>query len=326
MKTNSIKQFAAAYIKSMRLYYAFVTGIAGWIGVAFYNFRAENDLQTSRSILILVMLFLSWGLNQIINDYLGLKEDKINAPNRPMVTGELNRAAAMAVTAAGLVLIMIITWFLNPWALIPAAAGFVLNVVYEYAKAVSLLGNIVFGVMISMCTVYGFLAAGEVLDPLFTTNRFTVVAMVAILNGLMTYYTYFKDYRGDKLAGKKTFIVKYGLNAGRYAGIVGAFVSAIALLFFMTIDWLPANTVLHMEEFVFCCVVTLFLQCWTAYLYFSNPVGKNTYYGLSINIRACVAGQIALIAIFNGKLALYLLVISYILIGLLFNQYRDTRA
>jgi len=326
MKIAEIRQFTVSYIKSMRLYYAFVTGIAGWIGVSFYNFKSTNDLGAARSILILALLFLSWGINQIVNDYLGLKEDKINAPHRPMVTGELNKNAAMIVTAVLLCIITLITWFLNPWALIPAIVGILLNVVYEYAKAFSLLANIVFGVMISMCTVYGFLAAGPLLDPVFTTNRFTVVAMVAIINGLMTYYTYFKDYLGDKKAGKETFIVKYGLNVGRYVGIVGAFVSAIALLFFMVIDWLPANTVLYMEEFIFCCVVTLFLQCWTAYLYFSNPTGDKTYYSLAINIRACVAGQIALIAIFNGTLALYLLVISYIMIGLLFNQYKDAKA
>jgi geranylgeranylglycerol-phosphate geranylgeranyltransferase len=326
MKIAEIRQFTTSYIKSMRLYYAFVTGIAGWVGVSFYNFKSTNDLSAARSILILALLFLSWGINQIVNDYLGLKEDKINAPHRPMVTGELNKNAAIIVTAILLCIITLITWFLNPWALIPAVGGILLNVVYEYAKAYSLLANIVFGIMISMCTVYGFLAAGPLLDPVFTTNRFTVVAMVAILNGLMTYYTYFKDYRGDKRAGKETFIVKYGLNVGRYVGIVGAFVSAIALLFFMVIDWLPANTVLYMEEFIFCCVVTLFLQCWTAYLYFSNPTGDKTYYSLAINIRACVAGQIALIAIFNGTLALYLLVISYIMIGLLFNQYSDAKA
>lgn len=326
MNIPATRQFITSYIKSMRLYYTFVTGIAGWVGVSFYNFKSPDNLSAARSVLVLGLLFLSWGINQIINDYLGMKEDRINAPNRPMVNGELNIRAAMVVTSILLVLMLVITWFLNPWALIPAIGGILLNVVYEYAKAFSLLANIVFGVMISMCTVYGFLAAGPLLDPVFTTNRFTVVAMVAILNGLMTYYTYFKDYRGDKRAGKETFIVKYGLNVGRYVGVVGAFVSAIALLFFMIIDWLPANTVLYMEEFIFCCLVTLFLQCWTAYLFFSNPVGKKTYYSLAINIRACVAGQIALIAIFNGTLALYLLVISYILIGLFFNQHSDARA
>jgi geranylgeranylglycerol-phosphate geranylgeranyltransferase len=326
MNIPATRQFITSYIKSMRLYYTFVTGIAGWVGVSFYNFKSPDDISAARSVLVLVLLFLSWGINQIVNDYLGMKEDRINAPNRPMVNGELNIRAAMIVTSILLVLMLVITWFLNPWALIPAIGGILLNVVYEYAKAFSLLANIVFGVMISMCTVYGFLAAGPLLDPVFTTNRFTVVAMVAILNGLMTYYTYFKDYRGDKRAGKETFIVKYGLNVGRYVGVVGAFVSAIALLFFIMIDWLPTNTILYMEEFIFCCMVTLFLQCWTAYLFFSNPVGKKTYYSLAINIRACVAGQIALIAIFNGTLALYLLVISYILIGLFFDQHSDARA
>ena len=326
MRVNAAGKFLIAYVKSMRLYYAFVTGMAGWVGVSFYQFKAPEQSSSGRSILVLVLLFLIWGINQIINDYLGLAEDRINAPNRPMVTGELNPRMAMLLTIVLLFIIMVITWFLNPWALIPAVAGTLLNVIYEYAKAFSLMANVVFGVMISMCTVYGFMASGPLLDPLFTTNRITAIALVAILNGLMTYYTYFKDYYGDKMAGKKTFIVKYGINIGRHVGIVGAFISAIALVFFIIIDWLPLNTVIFMEAFVFCCVVTFFLQCWTAYLFFSNPLGENAYFSLATNIRACVAGQVALIAIFNGTLALYLLVVSYILIGFFFDQYKDAKA
>ena len=67
-----LKRFVFAYIKSMRLYYAFVTGIAGWLGVSFYNFCMPDNFNYTRSGIILVMLFLSWGVNQIINDYLGL--------------------------------------------------------------------------------------------------------------------------------------------------------------------------------------------------------------------------------------------------------------
>ena len=65
----SMSGFVRAYIKSMRLYYAFITGIAGWIGVSFYNFCMPEHADAVRSGLILVMLFLSWGINQIINDY-----------------------------------------------------------------------------------------------------------------------------------------------------------------------------------------------------------------------------------------------------------------
>jgi len=60
-------KFVLAYIKSMRLYYAFITGIAGWIGVSFYNFCMPDHFSYLRSGLILVLLFLSWGINQIVH-------------------------------------------------------------------------------------------------------------------------------------------------------------------------------------------------------------------------------------------------------------------
>ena len=43
----SFKGFTLSYIKSMRLYYAFITGIAGWIGVSFHNFCMPDYLDYS---------------------------------------------------------------------------------------------------------------------------------------------------------------------------------------------------------------------------------------------------------------------------------------
>jgi geranylgeranylglycerol-phosphate geranylgeranyltransferase len=315
-----------AYVKSMRLYYAFITGIAGWIGVAFYNFCMPDRFSLVRNGLILAMLFLSWGINQIVNDYLGLPEDRINAPKRPMVTGELHPGAAMLVSTVLVAAVAVLSWFLNPWAALPLALGVLLNVVYEYAKAWSLAGNVVFGLSIAMCTVYGFLAAGPLPSPVFTSNRVCVFALVALLNGLMTYYTYFKDYVGDKAAGKRTFVVKYGLRVARYAGVVGAFLPTATFFLFDRLGWLPLGDVLFKRDFVFCGLMTIFLQVWTAMLFFRNPVGERTYFSLVTNIRACVAGQITLIAIFNGTLALYLFSASYVLIGFLFDQYKDARS
>ena len=318
--------FLWAYAKSMRLYYAFVTGIAGWLGVSFYNFCMPDHAGAWRSTLILVMLFLSWGINQIVNDYLGLPEDRINAVRRPMVTGELQPGRAMVVTAILLLGVAVVSYRLNPWSVAPLAVGVLLNVIYEYAKAWSLAGNAVFGLSIAMCTAYGFLAAGPLPTPVFTTNRISVLLLVALLNSLMTYYTYFKDYHGDKRAGKRTFVVKYGLTVSRYAGIAGAFLPTLAFLFLTWIAWLPPTDILFREQFVFCAVMTVFLQLWTAILFFIHPVGERTYFSLVTNIRACVAGQVALIAIFNGTLALYLFVASYVFIGFLFDLYKDARA
>ena len=318
--------FLVAYVKSMRLYYAFITGIAGWVGVSFYQFTSAGRMETWRSALILSMLFMGWGVNQIINDYLGLPEDRINAPNRPMVTGELNPRRAVGLSGVLLAVMLGVSWWLNPWAVVPIVVGVLLNVLYEYAKAWSLLGNVVFGASIATCTVYGFVAAGPLPDPVFTSNRIAGVVLVGVLNGLMTYYTYFKDYRGDRAAGKRTFVVRHGLRVARSAGVAAAFLPTLAFAVCHVTGWLPLTDILYREHFLFCAVMTLFLQLWTAVLYWRHPIGERTYFSLATNIRACVAGQVTLIAIFNGTLALYLMSASYVLIGFLFDLYKDARA
>lgn len=319
-------RFFRAYVKSMRLYYAFVTGIAGWIGVSFYQFCAPSRYSAPRGMAILAMLFLSWGINQIVNDYLGLPEDRVNAPNRPMVTGELHPRGALALSLAALFGVGLLSFHLNPWSLLPLLIGVLLNVLYEYAKAWSLLGNAVFGLSISMCTVYGFLASGPLLRPVFTSNRLSVVLLVALLNGLMTYYTYFKDAAGDAAVGKRTFVVRHGLLVSRWMGIAGAFLPTLAFLGLGYLGWLPFTDILYLRDFAFCGLMTLFLQVWTACLYFRYPTGERTYFSLVTNFRACVAGQVTLVAIFNGTLALYLLSASYVFIGFLFDMYRDPQA
>jgi geranylgeranylglycerol-phosphate geranylgeranyltransferase len=319
-------QFLTAYVKSMRLYYAFVTGIAGWVGVSFYQYRLPQNADPWRSAAILAVLFLAWGINQIFNDYLGLPEDRVNAPHRPMVTGELPAGPALALSVALLVVVLALSYGLNPLSTIPILLGVLLNLLYEYAKAWSLLGNVVFGLSISMCTAYGFLAAGPAPTPVFNKHRIAAVLMVALMNGLMTYYTYFKDYRGDLAAGKRTFVVRYGLTVARYAGVAGAFLPTAAMFLVHVTGWLSLDEIIYKEQFTFCAAMTVFLQLWTAILYFKYPSGEQAYFSLVTNTRACVAGQVTLIAIFNGTLSLYLLAASYIFIGFLFDLHRDAKA
>lgn len=145
---TAIAGFLKAYVKSMRLYYAFVTGIGGWLGLSFYEHialeypSAMHELpDLSTKLIILALVFLSWGINQIINDYLGLKEDRINAPERPMVTGQLPPGPALGLSFFFLALTGAFTWFyLQPAAIIPLILGVSLNVLYEYAKGHGLWG------------------------------------------------------------------------------------------------------------------------------------------------------------------------------------------
>ena len=318
--------FIFYYVQTMRLYYGFVTGIGGWLGLSFYMFLYPQNCSLWHQAGILGVMFLAWGVNQVVNDWLGLPEDRVNAPNRPMVTGKLPVVPALVVTAILLSAALGLSWYWSPLAAGVLVAGVVMNVIYEYSKAWSLLGNVVFGVMMALCPVYGFLAAGEYSQPLFTSNRICGLFLVALMNGLMTYYTYFKDYEGDRAAGRRTFIVRRGLHVAKRVGLVAAFAVIASQMLFIGKGWLSWSDILYPREFIFCTAVALFLQLWTGVRFFIHPSGDRTYFSLGINIQACVAGQIVLIAIFNGTLALFLLSGSLLLIQFLFSLHEDAKA
>jgi geranylgeranylglycerol-phosphate geranylgeranyltransferase len=339
MKSSSIKGFILAYIKSMRLYYSFITGIAGWIGVSHYQYIAthigergtsglvrtiEEPATSFKKIVILVILFLSWGINQIFNDYLGMKEDRINAPERPMVSGELNPRKAIMLSTLLLVGAALTTFFyLEPVALIPLFIGVALNFIYEWAKGRGILGNIIFGVMISMCGLFGLYASGP-MEIYFTRSRLSGLIFITVLNGLMTYYTYFKDHEGDRLAGKRTIVVKYGLEKNRTIAMLSAFLPSI--LFFIGYYGFGAFEIELNSTFKMLGYLTIFLQVWTGYLYFKNPKGEMTYYSLVTNFRACTCGEATIIALFNPELGIILFLVSYIFIGFLFNLHTNIKA
>ena len=332
----SILRFLRAYVKSMRLYYSFITGICGWIGVAFYQYVArtfgaigtshlhrtrEVPTPPEKTLVILAILFLSWGINQIINDYLGLKEDRINAPSRPMVTGELHVFSALLLSALLILGTFLVTaLYLEPVAILPLLAGILLNVVYEYAKSYGILGNLVFGVMISTCAMFGFFAAGPA-EQYFTKSRLSVLALIIILNGLMTFYTYFKDFKGDSAAGKRTLVVRHGLRVSRWIGVFSAFLPSLA--FAILYYGLNAIEIELNRVFIILSVLTVFLQVWTGISFFVSPVGEKTYTSLEINFRAAACGQATLIALFNPELGMTLFLCAYIFVGFLFNLQRN---
>ncbi len=321
--------FIKAYIKSMRLYYSFITGIAGWLGVSFYEHIA-TDFKTveimpsvEKKGVILILLFLSWGINQIFNDYFGQKEDRINAPNRPMVSGELNPTGALIFSSFLLLITAMITWFfLEPIAIIPLVFGIILNIVYEWAKGYGIFGNITFGLMITMCSAFGFLASGPTQAPYFTKSRMAVLGVVWLMNGLMTFYTYFKDYEGDKAAGKKTLVVRYGLEKSRLIAIFSSVLPAILFITLYSMDTIIARV---NNIFIILGILTVFLEILTGWFYFKSPKGKVTYYALATNFRACACGQATFIALFNTELAMILFLVSYVFVGFLFNLHSDIK-
>jgi geranylgeranylglycerol-phosphate geranylgeranyltransferase len=327
--TRNISGFIKAYIKSMRLYYSFITGIAGLVGISYYQYLAYTGYgfvptPLPKLMMILLILFLSWGINQIYNDFLGIEEDRINAPDRPMVTGRLNPYYAVALSTVLMVIAFLITWFyLEEYAIIPLIVGVLLNILYEYAKGHGIYGNLIFGLMISTCSVYGFLASGRSDSSILSAGNLLMILYISLINGLMTLYTYFKDYEGDKAAGKQTLIVKLGLDKSQKLALLASFlpIAVFAIIYFGFEAWdynLNAT-------FIELALLSTGLQFWTGLLYFRNPKGAMTYFSLAMNFRACACTESAIIAIFNPALGVILFLMSYFFIGFLFNFHANVK-
>jgi geranylgeranylglycerol-phosphate geranylgeranyltransferase len=325
-------RFLKEYVKSMRLYYSFVTGIAGWIGITCYEYSAHLPLAgdgvcsllAARKLIILVLAFLGWGINQIVNDYLGLPEDRINAPERPMVTGALNPRGALLFSAFLILASVVITWLcLEPVAIVFLLAGVMMNVLYEKAKGYGAWGNIVFGLMICTVTLFGFFAMGPVHGFLWLSHILPVLALLCTVNGLMTLYTYFKDYYGDRQAGKRTLIVIWGLKRSRILAFAGAFLPLSVFALLKTANGLP----IHIgSEFMLLGTLALVLQIWTGALFYLRPVGKATYTSLGANFKACVCSEVALLSLFDPLLGVRLFVISYLAVTFLFFLHKNAKA
>ncbi|MFA5031943.1 MAG: UbiA family prenyltransferase [bacterium] len=306
------------YIKSMRPYLFFITGISGWLGILFAN----TSSSIPRQIIVLSILFLSWGINQVINDLLGIEEDKINAPHRPIASGELSKKHVLLFSICLFALGAIATYFLNPYALIIYFCGYLFNIIYEYCKGLPLLGNIWFGILIAVTPFYGALAVskGDIISVLCNKDLIFIALFIALISSTMTFFTYFKDYSGDKQTGKKTLVVLLTPKKAKLLNFVASTIPFLVLFIVLFFNLWQPNT--NLVFWILIAIAFIILQ-YTAFLYFKNPYGKATYYSLKWNFEGATMFQIAFMALINPLLSVIVFVIGFITVGYLFNLYKD---
>lgn len=202
--------FLYNYVRSMRLYYCFVTGSTVMAGLVIGS--ASNNLEWKWSILFCIIAgYLIWGINQIVNDWEGLKEDRINAPHRPMVCNKLPVLPALLLSAILDLIIAVVICFIDYYLLIPLFLGIVLNSLYSITKGIPILGCLVYGAAISCCLLFGFLLSkpGQFAFPENTVFWFVIYVLI---HALMCHFSYFKDIQGDRDANKRTLQVTIGIK------------------------------------------------------------------------------------------------------------------
>ena len=209
-------RFLYYYLRSMRLYYGFVAATTVLAGLCLAH-GTYNELKLSwtltdlpwtlRDAGLLAMGFFAWGFNQIFSDWCDRKEDAINAPHRPMVTGALSPLPAFAVSAAGLAAIAVAGYLMSPWTLAFLALGGVLNIAYSLLKRVPVLNCLVYACAISCCALFAIAGMAKRCP---TLDEFGfVAAWIMPVHFLMCHNSYYKDVKGDRAAGVRTLQTSY---------------------------------------------------------------------------------------------------------------------
>ena len=206
-----MRQFLHYYLRSMRLYYCFVTGTATLVGcIAARGFESEHlPCWDWRDAAVLVIGFLAWGVNQIISDWFDRKEDSVNAPHRPMVSGKLAPRPALILSGSLMALFAVTAYLVSPLSLLILLVGGLLNVLYSVLKWVPVLNTLIYGAAITCCTFFGLSAHCALMEN--STHWILPVLSFWVLPShvLMCHNSYFKDIEGDRAAGLRTLPVLF---------------------------------------------------------------------------------------------------------------------
>ena len=171
----------------------------------------------------------------VLNDLLDLEGDRINHPDRPLVTGQISVGTARGLTTAlfvGGIVVAVPVAVVEPLLAVILAAAVVLLIAYEFRfKKVGFLGNLVVAFLTGMVFLYGAAAAGNavVLLP-FAAMAFLATLSREVIKDM-------EDVAGD--VSRSTFPKMYGMDAatglarGSVAG--GIVLSFVPLLWFVTL-------------------------------------------------------------------------------------------
>ena len=306
-------KFIYNYLRSMRLYYGFVTATTVLAGLCLAH-GTYNELKLSwtlndfpwtlRDAGLLAMGFFAWGFNQIFSDWCDRKEDAINAPHRPMVTGELKPLPAFAVSAAGLAAIAVVGYLMSPWTLAFLALGGALNIAYSLLKRVPVLNCLVYACAISCCALFAIAGMAKRCP---TLDEFGfVAAWILPVHFMMCHNSYYKDVKGDRAAGVRTLQTLCPALSLAVSDVM----AAIAVLLALLSSFLNAWFLLFAG-----CVIFLSVSFRFAVSHF------RFHRATRINCQLCVF----LLHFFFFKASWPYAVISLVVIQLLFLWYNDEK-
>jgi len=160
------------------------------------------------------------------NDIIDIKSDRINHPDRPLVSGQVSRSGAWWLAVVCALVGLCLARLVSPLAFAVAVFVTLLLIAYSlFLQSVPLLGNLTVAVMAALTFPFGGIAVGSIRGTVYP-------ALFALLFHLgREIVKDLEDRRGDTEVGINTLAVRFGVRFPRT--VVSLVLAALIVMTFV---------------------------------------------------------------------------------------------
>jgi len=287
---------------TFRPHFFFVSGAAGLTGMvlAFENPPLWKTMAT------FLICFFSYGLIQALCDTFDLETDRINAPFRPMVSGELPVRTVIIILSGMLMIVAVMFYLINPILLAVEAVALIFSVTYNRMKRIPHAGPLWNGIIVATLPYIGAFGVSE-------ARTFAELPLIVHLNALIVGLVYagfvltgyFKDVTGDSQTGYRTAPVTYGVLAARWHVLPYTFVAVCGMAVYLSDGvglWENAVTGARII-FLTLGTAAIVLLVLSNVILIRDPSEKNSYRALLWYTRGMVLSFLSPIALVHSTVA-----------------------
>ena len=282
-----------AYIRLTRLDHGLLSVVGVLAGLLTNCSNGVTMLQIV--IAITAPLFIEMGLFAL-NDYFNIEEDRINAPDRPLVRGEISPESALLLGVLSLILGYIAALLAmlenRLFSVLLITLIVAIGVLYDMkVKTLGFIGNIIVSFSTASTFIYGALLAEDITNINIATWIIFITAFLSCLGREILKGA--RDYLGDKKAGILTLAVKYGTHQ---AVTISSILIALAVLgalinIFYVKRPLVYSALLVPAVVLFAISITVSLKD-PDNVEYTEKARKYTLYAMSLGLIAFLASMI----------------------------------
>lgn len=213
----------SGYLRLLRPVNCVMTGFAVLVGAAIAG-RSLSALGVGEALAGFAAGFFIAGAAMVFNDYADREIDMINAPGRPIPSGAVNPASALAYGAFLVAGGLAAAAYTGLGTLAAAAAAAALAVLYDFwGKRTGLPGNLMVSFNVALPILYGALLVGRA-----DLTIMVYWAMIFLANTSREVVKGIADVEGDSVRGVRTLAVVLGERRAALVAVATLLV-AIAL-------------------------------------------------------------------------------------------------